>query len=511
MQNRPVIAAVKPTAPEAARPAPAPGLLPAGYAAGYSSTSAPPAAFARVVSSQSTAPVAARPLPYYTAHAPAPTPAPPLGGTTVPPPVIAPSIIGPQPTMPTPPMTYYPLGTSSTAAPAWSDGSLPMESLPLNVPTMTAAPATNMPVPAPSLGGQPVTTAPTYAQPTYDPSTYGAPSVGDPSCQPESDFDPASVWQGLCQRNCGPWFASVAFMMMTRDAPNNVGLSYLTNTPQITVMNSETATSHDWEEGGEIRIGRAIGQRWAVEGVYWGIDTFSEQIGVHSQANELNSRLDFHNLFYHGAPVSDVFDNARDHRFYRQDIFENIEINLMQQALQVDARNRWGMTSFIGVRYFRFDELVMYEASAANVNFGTTNDMEFQTDYSVKTNNRMVGGQIGARGTLNLGCKFRLFAIPRFGLYANNISMSQKVCGVTNMNATKVDATLMGQLDVGASYQVLPCISVFTSYRGMGFSGVATGDDNISRSFQATADVNQINSAGSLILHGWQSGIQVQF
>lgn len=487
--------------------------------------------------------------PYYTAQAP--TLAPPLGGTTVPAPMIAPSITGSQPTIPMqgPPQYAAPFGAPAPGAgPVWSDGTMPTETLPpatmpIAAPNFSSAPAA-APALSPPLPGQP-----TYAPPVPASQNFGSPGLAPPagygpppgyaatpngfapapmgsSCGPDDPaagaydpaaYDPGAAWETTGQRSCGPWFFSIAYMMLTRDAPNNVPLTYENTVPQITVMNSESAGSHLWEDGGEIRFGRALGVRWAIEGVYWGLNTMSEQIGVNSQANTLNSRLDFENIFYQGAPLSTVFDNSRDQRVLRQDVFENIEINLMQQALQVDPNNRFGLTSFAGVRYFRFDEKLHLEATAAGVDYGTVpdNDPNY-SDYRVITHNRMLGGQFGARGTLNLGCKFRLFAIPRFGIYGNDIRTYQHVCRTLNMSTEKIDVALMGQLDVGASYQILPCMSLFCSYRGMGFAGVATSDDNMTRSFGdnggvATADIADIKSGGSLILHGWQSGIQVQF
>lgn len=533
MQNATKSSVAKPTA-SAVRPTAAPQVAMSMSPTG--ATSAPQAGFARVMPSPDGAAPAARPMSappaYYTAQAP--TLAPPLGGTTVPPPTIAPSIIGNQPTFPMqgPPQYAAPFGApASTTGPMWSDGSMPVDSLtPANMQPVMPAPTA-----APPVQGQPTYAAPTpqnLGTPNFTPPAgYGpppnysaapsnfAPSPMGPGCEPEVPvaYDPGAAWEDPPVKNCGPWFVSVAYIMLTRDAPNNVPLTYENTVPQITVMNSESAGSHLWEDGGEIRFGRALGTRWAVEGVYWGLNTMSEQIGVNSQANTLNSRLDFENISYQGAPLSTVFDDSRDQRVLRQDVFENIEINLMQQALQVDPANRFGLTSFAGVRYFRFDEKLHLEATAAGVDYGTVPDDDPNySDYRVITHNRMLGGQFGARGTLNLGSRFRLFAIPRFGIYGNDIRTYQHVCRTLNMSTQKIDVALMGQLDVGASYQILPCVSLFASYRGMGFAGVATSDDNMTRSFGAnggvaTADIADIKSGGSLILHGWQSGIQWQF
>ena len=45
----------------------------------------------------------------------------------------------------------------------------------------------------------------------------------------------------------------------------------------------------------------------------------------------------------------------------------------------------------------------------------------------------------------------------------------------------KTDLALLGQLDLGASYNILPCVSLFASYRVMGWAGVANSDRKSTR------------------------------
>ncbi len=439
------------------------------------------------------------------AYAPSPAPA----GYAIPParsPYVAPYYTAQNPT-PAPPIpnlgqpTFEAIPPGPASAPAYGTYSgSPQQAAPIQGGSFTGAPGYGSGSPYGAPAGS--NSGSSFA-PIPEGSDYGQGMAS--SCEPG---EPA--WEMPGVRSCGPWFFSVAGLYMTRDVPNNVELASLGAVPQISVLNSEQAGINQWRGGVETRIGRSIGERWAIEGVYSFIDTYNDQIAVRSDANDINSRLDFENLFFDGAPLSTVFDNSREQRFLRENIFENIEINFMQQALTVDPASRWGMTSFIGARYFRFDELIHLEATAANVDF-TNSDESTYSDYRIRERNRMIGGQIGSRITMNLGCKWRFFAMPRIGVFANNISQFQHVCQTINMSSEKVDVTLMGQLDLGASYQVLPCVSLFATYRAMGFAGVASADDNIARTFLSPPAYESINSSGSLILHGLTAGVQAQF
>jgi hypothetical protein len=350
-----------------------------------------------------------------------------------------------------------------------------------------------------------------------DPGTTAAPYdpgvIYDPG-------DPGATWYDPGGGGCGPWFVSVAGIMLTRDVPNNVGLAFIHGDPNVavqnsdpgapTVLNSEQAGMNEWRGGYEVRVGRAIGQRWALESVYWSIDTIYDMASVRDPNNEIHSRLDFQNIAFQGSPLSTMFFDSHEQRLLRYNDFMNLEVNLLQQALAVDPAGIYGATFFTGARYFKYQETLGYWAVAANAEFDDRN-VDTQTNYIVRESNQLIGWQIGARSWLNVTPRWRLFATPRFGLFANKITQLQHACMVLDMTSHKTDLALLGQLDVGTSYQILPCVSLFVSYRAMGWAGVANSDDNITRTFTSFPDMANINSSGSLILHGWQAGVQWQF
>lgn len=414
--------------------------------------------------------------------------------------------------------------TLNRAAPAatrspYAAAYLAQQSLPTLAPPTAPSPGPMWnPQPQPdTVSGSlpPGETASPYMQPYWD-GTMSSPAMpnmpGVSGCDPETTvttYDPGVVYE-TGGGGCGPWFFSAAGVMFTRDVPNNVGLAFYQSDPGISVLNTEQAGMNQWRGGYELRVGRSIGERWALETTYWSIDTIYDIISVRDEGNQINSRLDFQNIAFEGTPLSTLFNDSREQRVLRYNDFMNLEINVLQQALAVDPANVYGATFFTGARYFKFQETLAYWAVAANAEFDDR-DVATQTNYIVRESNQLIGWQLGYRGWVNVGQRLRLFAAPRFGLFANKITQLQHACMVLDMTAHKTDLAMLGQLDLGGSYQILPCCSIFASYRAMGFSGVALADDNITRTFTSIPDMASINSSGSLILHGWQAGFQVQF
>ena len=331
-------------------------------------------------------------------------------------------------------------------------------------------------------------------------------SSGLPPCDP---VDPGMPGWFRTRSNCGPWFVSTSGLIMTRDAANNVELAFLQTAPQIAVLNSEQA-GDEWTGGVETRIGRRIGDRWAAEFVYWMLDPMESNIGIRTDANLINSRLDTQNAVFSGVPLSFYFNDSHEQRVHRVNEFHNFEWNLMQQALAVDDAGRFGMTMFSGVRYFRYREAFDYAAVSAGAEFAD-NDPATQAGYHLRLYNHLVGMQLGTRAQLFVGRRLRLFAMPRVGVMTNYISQRNELCMVIDVNSKKTDVAMLGQLDLGFAYQLFNCCSFYGGYRAMGIAGVANADDNIARTFTSIPAMASINSSGSLILHGAQVGLQLQF
>jgi hypothetical protein len=75
--------------------------------------------------------------------------------------------------------------------------------------------------------------------------------------------------------------------------------------------------------------------------------------------------------------------------------------------------------------------------------------------------------------------------------------------------ANKTDVAMIGELRLGASYQCTCHCRLFAGYRAIGVTGIALATDQTPNQFlDATQMANYVNSNGSMILHGVQTGVE---
>ncbi|HEX6961792.1 MAG TPA: hypothetical protein VF175_08000, partial [Lacipirellula sp.] len=81
--------------------------------------------------------------------------------------------------------------------------------------------------------------------------------------------------------------------------------------------------------------------------------------------------------------------------------------------------------------------------------------------------------------------------------------------GACDASASKTDVSMLGELRLGASYQATPHCRVYGGWRAMGITGVALATSQTPTAFLDTTQMsNYVNSNGSLILHGLQTGVE---
>jgi hypothetical protein len=179
--------------------------------------------------------------------------------------------------------------------------------------------------------------------------------------------------------------------------------------------------------------------------------------------------------------------------------------------------SRFSCTGVCGVRYLELDESFMYGVNYYN----TVTTTEGFLDYWANTENRLVGAQLGCNGMYRIGCKWGLHMNTLVGVYGNDIDVEQyfqnPVGGMVtyttgeefDVNASKTDVAMLGELRVGASYQATCHCRVYGGWRAMGITGLALATNQTPIAFLDAAQMsNYVNSNGSMILHGLQTGIE---
>jgi hypothetical protein len=380
------------------------------------------------------------------------------------------------------------------------------------------------PVPAPQADAQ------SSASPS-DNTTGFAGDVGggsaDGSCF--GDDCGGSLLGPWCGPGCGNWFGSVGGMVLTRDNPNGFWTTFETGNNANQIMNTEDANA-DWSGGWLVSFGKwfggccdpcgeCCGPRCGVQAVYFSTSPFTGASSVFAadpaNGEWVSSTIDMNDqngpiLFPDGNEVDDYFDNSLSQTIQRRDYIQSVEINLLSQYWQPNARCQ--VTWLGGVRWFRFDESLLYSAVAGASTPTGSNEAFMDFDCT----NDLVGFQLGARCDWYVTQRFSLFVTPKFGIYGNHIQTQNRVYNgdasyLYNLSQDTTGVSFLGEIDLGTSYQFSKHCRAFIGYKAIAVTGVALSDNQIPHYLAAEDELSQINTNGSLIVHGGFAGLEFCF
>jgi len=311
------------------------------------------------------------------------------------------------------------------------------------------------------------------------------------------------------------WFGGFAGLVLGRNNANNFFTTYETNNNPNQLMHFPQAK---WGGGGEVFAGKwfSCGCNGAT-GVmfsFFTVDPLTGSNSISSANNTLSTPIDLGFVNIGNNTAGQFFDNAHEHRVSRKDEIQNYELNLLHQQYVI-APGRCQMTWLAGIRYFRFDETILFGSAAGGFNFGDNGGIH-EAYLNTRVVNNLMGVQVGARADYFINPRWSLFAIPKMGVYGNQLNkqtMLYRGDGLTSINVTghKADVSLLGQLDLGMNYRISQHWSTYGGYRAIGVTGIGLSDANIPAFLNDTAFLQNVNSNGSLILHGAFTGVQFCF
>lgn len=336
---------------------------------------------------------------------------------------------------------------------------------------------------------------------------------------------------------CGycPWYASVTGLALARDDANRVWTTYETGNEPNQLMNTQDART-SWEWGGELKFGRRFGCNpcdpsayWAIEADYWTTGVFT---GYASMTNPSTVSTPFSvsylNIIDQTSTPRDGrywFDNAGEHRIWRHNEFQNVEISLVRGQWSVSCGSCWDFSWSAGPRFFRFDEDLV---------FGSTRDASDWSGWNAayidsQVTNELWGGQFGCDLGFNAGRSLRFFASPKFGVYNNHTTLDfSAYAGATSHPFTPVDGSgnpigsypvhstsdtiaFMGQIDVGAEWFFAQRWSARVGYRVMAVTGMGLADNQIPMYINDVPEIGAIDHNGELVLHGAFASLTFNF
>jgi len=296
---------------------------------------------------------------------------------------------------------------------------------------------------------------------------------------------------------------------MTRDQPKSAWLTYDLGNPASALLSSQDA-QYDWNGGWQMTLGRQIFDCYALEVTYWGLAPQDSYGSVRDPGDMLATPLDMGALMAGGVLIGNLFDGAREHRVARRNEFHNVEVNFLRVPTRsCGARIDW----LVGFRYFRFDEDFLFSSVDAGVEFGTTPLAEGY--YEIAVDNDLYGMQLGARANWDF-CRFGFHASPKFGVYGNRISHRSQLYrgdGATafDIRSDKTETSLMAELELGVHYRFGNRWRLFSTYRALAITRIATADDQIPPFLEDAAGIADIDASASMILHGFAFGAELTY
>lgn len=390
-------------------------------------------------------------------------------------------------------------------------------------------------LPAPGdVPGRPAWEHPSEAIPSpaqgavYGPPVYGPPQTpgcGEctmcPSCQGgqvlggspfaqalnTGGIPPLNVW-GM-RFSPGLWFGSLAGLVMTRDGANALSTTYNSSNVNTNLLDTGQAKMN-WAGGGQVMFGRWFGpQTWGTAFVYWGLGPMTGSANVIDPNYQLSTPFNLGNVNIGQHSATFYFDNAHEHALWRKDGFNNFEWNALRRIVLGRCAPRVMFTGLAGVRYFRFQDGLIFGGVNAD-NFSDAGGA-YAAYLNTGVTNNLVGFQLGTRIDYFVLPRVRLYAMPIIGFFGNEVSMREHLYSGDGAQGFDVFAkrstvSTLGQLDLGAGYQITPRFALFAAYRLIGVTRVGLADNQIPAFWADQQGMQHIKTNGDLILHGVMMG-----
>ena len=313
---------------------------------------------------------------------------------------------------------------------------------------------------------------------------------------------PPLALPGGMQFRPGFWFGSLSGLIMTRDAPNAWSTTYNSLNPNTNLLDTGQARSN-WAGGGQLMFGRWFGpQRYGFQFLFWGLGPMTGAASVTDPNYQLSTPLNLGGVTIGPNDPTFYYDNAHEHAVWRNDSFYNLEWNALRRWVIAPGGccpPRLIITGIAGVRYFRFHD---------NLIFGGVNADSFNTDggafaayLNTGVTNSMGGFQFGSRFDYFILPRVRIYAQPMVAFLGNQTTLREHLYSGDGYQgfdvfASRTTFSTLGQIDVGAGYQITPRFAAYAAYRLMGFTRVGLADNQVPPFLAVQASMHHIMTNG---------------
>ena len=185
--------------------------------------------------------------------------------------------------------------------------------------------------------------------------------------------------------------------------------------------------------------------------------------------------------------------------------------------------NRFGADFIAGVRWFRFQDGLVWGAQRANDGSAYANDWLYLNDHIT---NDLVGGQLGFNASCRFADRWKVFVTPMFGVYDNHMTLDYNLYAVSHTTGQQYPASsqtyanpnypvhstsdgfaCLTQVDVGLDWQFSRHLSTQFGYRVVALTGMGLSDSQLPFYANDTQSIANIQHNDSLILYGVFAGL----
>ncbi len=156
----------------------------------------------------------------------------------------------------------------------------------------------------------------------------------------------------------------------------------------------------------------------------------------------------------------------------------------------------------IGARYLRLREDMVY----------TTETESGGMTYRLKTDNDLVGAQIGTDLFLCLTPRFKIGGEIEAGVYGTNSRQRTNVsCDQACIRQERDhdnDAAFIGEAGVMALFRATPRLTLRAGYQALFIDGVALAADNFNTASPFSNRATFVDNTGNLVMHGSSLGFE---
>ncbi len=360
--------------------------------------------------------------------------------------------------------------------------------------------------------------APAPVAPAPVTSTLAQASGGE--CGTAGGCDYGNYFDGNAE-SCAParsanWVGGVYGLAFRRDYEDDKGLSAIPS--NLSQYLNSTSAKMGTMGGLEAVLARRGCDGNGFEVRYWGLYPDTADAGL--AGSPYTNLTGLSQVEFGGFPVSQIYNRSATHFVYRDNTIHNFEFNLLRSLGTTDCGKRnWEWLA--GFRYLSFDESLRYATFTQNANYPPN------FFYDNCAHNDLFGFQVGARSERCLKNRFGYQFGTKIGIYGNHIEACQSIHDGNQafaeissgpyaardyaFESSKDDVSMMGELNLGLTYQLKCNWRAIAGYRVLGVSGIALAPDQIPINFTDAQDIARIKSNGSLILHGSYFGVERSF